>query len=118
MSITLLKIPLNDTYYIKQGDTIEAIQFEFGAEDDIDLEAVGVSIKMQIYDGTRKIIDISNGNGITITGTKTFEIDKVEKEDNTFPFGTFLGDLEITDGDGDRFTYTNVQYTIIKEYTR
>lgn len=116
MSIPLLKIPLNDTYYIKQGDSIGAIEFEFGASDDIDLTADGVVIKMQVYDGTRRFIDISNGNGITITGVKTFEIDKVVN--NSYPYGKFIGDLEILDGGGDRFTYTNVEYTILKEYTK
>ena len=66
-----------------------------------------------------KIIDISNGNGITILGSKSFTIDEVSKEDSALlPVGSFLGDFEITDTNGKRFTYFRVRYTIEKQYTK
>jgi hypothetical protein len=90
----------------------------FSDDVDIDLTAIGVSIKMQIYNRNQLVLNVSNGNGITIVSARVFEIDKIEKENNNMPVGVSLGDLEITDGDGDRFTYFNVEYTITKQYTR
>ena len=117
MSCAKINIPLNNTYCITQGDTINKITITFSDDEDIDLTAEGVVIKMQIYNGSQRIINVINGDGITIVSERVFEIDKVEKEDNNLPFGTFIGDLEITDGNGDRFTYFKVQYTISKQYT-
>jgi hypothetical protein len=48
---------------------------------------------------------------------KVFEINEVAKEDNTFPSGVLIGDLEITKN-GDRLTYFNVEYTVLKQYTK
>jgi hypothetical protein len=119
MSIQTLKIPIQSADvkpYIKQGDTIPKITLAFDAG--IDLTAVGVSIKMQLYKGNQRVFSIENGSGITIINALTFEIDEVAKENNTFPEGSLIGDLEVTDTDGKRFTYFNVEYTIIKEFTR
>ena len=112
--IQTLKVPFEGTY-IKQGDTINRILFTADPLDPIVL--TGATIKMQLYNGAQKVFDISVGSGITILTAKSFQIDKVEKEDNLFNAGTFLGDLESTKN-GDRLTYFNVEYTVIKEYTK
>lgn len=102
MAIEKLSIPFGDTY-IKQGDTIPKITFTFDATDNIDLSAVGVEIKMQTYKGYQKVMDF---------------IDEISKDDNIYPYGVLKGDLEILDGNGKRFTYFDVEYTITKEYTK
>ena len=112
-----LNIPIGNTQII-QGDTIPSILFEFDPTDNINLSLPNVQIKMQIYLVNTKIIDISNGNGITILTDKSFKIDEVSKENNNFPTGKHLGDLEITDTNGKRFTYFRVQYNVDKQYTR
>ena len=118
MAIETIEFPARG--YIKQGDTIPKKIFTFSGDDSagIDLTAEGVSIKMQIYNRSEKIIDVSVGNGITIVSAKVFEIDAVSADDNNLPYGKFLGDLEVTDANGVRITYFNVQYTIIKQYTK
>ena len=113
----ILRIPIGNTNIV-QGDTIPEILFEFDTLDDINLQLPNVSIKMQIFNNSDKIIDISNLNGITILTQKSFKINEVSKENNNLPTGNFLGDLEITDTNGKRFTLFRVQYSIIKQYTR
>ena len=100
--------------YIKQGDTIKQLEFSFAATDDIDL--TGSTIKMQLYQGSSKVFDVSNGNGITIVDSKSFNIDQVDEND--FPHGELKGDLEIKLSNGDILTYFNVIYTILEQYTR
>lgn len=112
--IQTIKIPFGANY-IKQGDTIPKILFTFDAGDDIDL--TGATIKMQLYYDKKQVFAIETGAGITIVSAKVFEIDEVAKEDNTFPSGVLIGDLEITKG-GDRLTYFNIEYSIIKQYTK
>ena len=113
----ILKIPIGNSSIV-QGDTIPEVLFEFDPTDNIDLSLLNVSIKMQIYNNAEKIINISNLNGITIINNKSFKINEVSKENNNLPVGNFLGDLEITDTNGKRFTYFRVQYSIIKQYTK
>ena len=115
MGIQTLNIPIGDTY-IKQGDTIPKITFTFDAGDPIDLTTVGTEIKMQILYRKEAFIDLAVGSGITIVSDKVFEIYEIDKADNTYPCGKHLGDLEITIN-GDRFTYFDVEYTIIEQYT-
>ena len=113
-----LNIPIGNTS-ITQGDTIPEILFEFDTIDNIDLSLPNVSIKMQVYNQNNKIIDVSNLNGITIINDKSFKINEVSKENsNELPVGSFMGDLEITDTNGKRFTYLKVKYTISKQYTK
>lgn len=114
MSITLLKIPFEGEY-IAQGDTISKTSFEV-VEDGLDLTEA--TIKMQIYNGSQIVIDVENGSGITVIDSTHFEIDQVEAEDNNLPVGCFRGDLEITDSNDVTFTYTRVEYSVIKAYTR
>lgn len=116
-NIATLKIPISNTAnptYIKQGDTVPKIVFTFSDDDDIDLTTS--TIKMQIYNGSKAIIDITNDSGITVVSSKVFEIDEITAND--FPYGKFLGDLEITDANDKRFTYMNVEYTILQQYTK
>ena len=118
MSIQTLKIPIQSTTvkpFIKQGDTISKITMTF-TEAGLDLTTS--TIKMQIYNGSIKIIDISNGNGITVNSSTVLEINEVSASNNNLPVGCFLGDFEITDSAGNKKTYFNVQYNIIKQYTR
>lgn len=113
----ILNIPIGHGH-ITQGDTISEILFEFESGADINLLAQGVDIKMQIYNNNVKIIDIAVTRGITILSETSFKIDEVPKDQNNLPFGSFMGDLQITDGEGKRFTYFRVKYTIEKQYTR
>ena len=113
----ILNIPIGNTQII-QGDTIPEILFEFDPTDNIDLSLPNVSIKMQVYNSSNKILDVQNGNGITILTNKSFKINEISKENNNFPTGSHLGDLEITDTNGKRFTYFRVQYNIEKQYTK
>ena len=62
MSIPVLKIPTKG--YIKQGDTISKKTVTFGGDYSGNLTTA--TIKMQIYNGNTKIIDITNGSGITV----------------------------------------------------
>ena len=112
-----LNIPIGNTQII-QGDTIPEILFEFDPTDNINLSLPNVSIKMQIYNQNNKILDIQNGNGITILTSKSFKINEISKENNNFPTGSHLGDLEITDTNGKRFTYFIVKLNIYKQYTK
>ena len=112
MSIPVLKIPAKG--YIKQGDTIPKVTVKFS--DGYNGNLTTATIKMQIYHVNTKIIDVSNGDGITVIDSGEFEIDEMPK--NNLPVGTILGDLEVTESNGDRTTYFNVAYTIIKQYTR
>ena len=117
--IQTLKIPITTTAnqtYIKEGDTIPKITFTFGASDVIDLTTS--TIKMQVYNGSTRLIDVSSGSGITILSEKVFKIDEISATNNNMPSGKFLGDLEIQDSNGKRFTYFNIEYTIIKQYTK
>jgi len=118
MSIDILKIPIQSSTvkpYIKQGDTIPKITITIT---ELGLDLTTATIKMQVYNGATRIIDISNTNGITVISSTVLEIDEVSASDNNLPDGSFIGDFEITDASGDRKTYFNVEYTIIKQYTR
>ena len=118
-NIPTLKIPIStdeNPTYIKQGDTIPKIVFTF-TDVAIDLETVGTEINMQVYYLGELIIDNSIGDGITVLSQNSFQIDEVSKEMNDYPFGTMIGDLEIT-LNGSRFTYMDVEYTVIKQYTK
>jgi hypothetical protein len=116
--IETLKIPIqSDTVkpFIKQGDTIGKIKMTI-TELGIDLRTS--TIKMQVYNGSTRIIDVSDGDGITVISSTVLEIDEVSASNNNLPVGCFMGDFEITDASGERKTYFNVEYTIIKQYTR
>lgn len=120
--IPTLKIPIKG--YIKQGDTIPKKTVVFGGDWSDDLTSNHI-IKMQIYNGNTKIIDISSSagvGGITIIDANTFEIDEIVS--NNLPVGCFKGDLQIEKYDDFAFdpinitTYFNVEYTVIREYTK
>tara|TARA_R110002020_G_scaffold334555_4_gene549828 strand:+ start:4282 stop:4620 length:339 start_codon:yes stop_codon:yes gene_type:complete len=111
MSIPILKIPIEG--FIKKGDTIPKIRISFS--DDYIGNFETSTIKMQVYNGNEKIIDVSNGNGITVIDSSTLDIDKIQSND--FPIGNFKGDFEVTESNGDKTTYFNIEYTVIKQYT-
>ena len=118
MGIEIIKIPIQTSTvkpYIKQGDTIPKWEIEFGVDDGVDL--IGTTIKMQIYWNKNKVIDVSNGKGITINSALKLTVDERSKSSSILPVGTSKGDLEITDVAGRRVTYFDVHYTIIKHYT-
>lgn len=118
MDLPILELPIQSErrkFYMIEGDTIDAIPFSFDVGDSIDL--TGATIKIQLYLKSNKTLDINTTSGITITGTKSFEIDKIEKENNNLKPGEHFGDLEITDSAGDRLTYIRVKLTITKQYT-
>ena len=112
MSISKLKIPFENEY-ILQRDTVSKTTFTF-SDEDIDLTTSQIS--MVIKDGDNKIINVSEGNGITVISSKIFEIDEIPKENNNLPIGSFEGDLKIIDSNGVRFTYMRVEYTIIEKF--
>jgi len=117
MAVPILQIPIQSETvhpYIKQGDTIPKISLSIP-----ELDLSGASIKMKLYspDGVRKVLDISNGNGITIINSTNFEIDEITAANNTLPAGQLKGDLEITLQDETKKTFCDVEYTIIKDYT-
>ena len=120
MGIATVEIPIqSDTVkpYIKQGDTINKIVFTFDGGDDVNI--TGSTIAMKLFAGNgNEVFSITNVNGITIINNKEFEIDEVAKEDNNFPIGKLIGDVEITELDATRKTYFNIEYTIIKQYTK
>ncbi len=121
MSIGVWKIPSKG--FIKKGDTIPKKTIVFGGDWNDDLTNNHI-IRMQVYEGNDKIIDIDSTGvlgGITIKSSDTFEIDEVKEND--LPVGTFKGDLQVEKYEDFAFdpievkTYMNVQYTIIEEYT-
>lgn len=121
MSIPVLKIPI--VGFIKQGDTIPKITVSLGDDFEDDLTSLHI-VRMQVYDGNDAVINISSApsGGITIIDANTFEIDEVVQND--LPIGTLKGDLQIekyTEFGFDPInitTYFNVEYTIIKDYTK
>ena len=118
MSIETLKIPIQSSTvqpFIKQGDTIGKVTITIT---ELGIDLTTSTIKMQIYDGSTKVIDVTNGSGITVLSANVLEIDEVSASNNNLPVGTFKGDFEVTQADGERKTYFNVEYTIIKQYTK
>ena len=114
-NIPTYKIPSKG--YIKQGDTISKKTVTFGGDYSGDLTTA--VIKMQIYSGATKVIDITNGSGITVISSNVFEIDEVSGSNNNLPYNQpLIGDLQITEADGIVTTYFNVEYNVIKEYTK
>ena len=113
MGIQVVNIPFEGEYIVT-GDTISKTSVEV-IEAGLDLTTA--TIKMQVYNRSTPIIDVSVGSGITVVSSTVFEIDEVAAIDNDLPVGCFEGDLEITDASGVRFTYFRVIYSIQKQYT-
>lgn len=117
MSVPTIKIPNVSggcNAFIKQGDTINEIVLEF----DTGVDLTTSTIKMQVFNGSNKVYDVSNGNGITVNSALKMTIDEVSASDNNFPVGNSIGDLQITDVNGKVNTYCNFEYKISEEYTR
>ena len=123
MAVETINIPIQSSTvkpFIKQGDTIDAYEIDI-IEAGLDLTTC--EIKMQLYNNSRMVMDISTGNGITILSATTFQIDTYNAAQNNLPEGVSTGDLEVTlPAVGAlppvRTTYFNMAYTITKQYTR
>lgn len=126
MSIPTIHIPISSNScrpFIKQGDTIPAIEWNMGSSFSEDLTENHI-IRMQLYVKGNRVVNISSlpSGGITITGAKTFEIDEVVEND--YPAGKMNGDLQIeryTDFGFDPVevrTYANIEYRVEEEYTK
>lgn len=109
--------------FIKQGDTIPVIQFDLSPEFTDDLTMLHI-VRMQLYNKSKKVLDLTSeaNAGITITGATTFEINKISEND--LPVGTLKGDIQIEKYSSFGFaptdvnTYFNIEYTIVKQYTK
>lgn len=112
--IEILRIPFRGEF-IMEGDTILKTVFRATANEFPDLTAS--SIKLQLYFNKSKVLDLSNGNGITIDSATQFTIDQLDADDNNLPAGVSRGDLEITDGNGVKKTYYIIEYEILKQST-
>lgn len=126
MSIPLLIIPpqgKNCEPFIKQGTTIPEIPFDMSPEFDGDLRSNHI-VRLQLYKDGKKVLDISSvqDGGITITGEKTFKINKIIEND--FPIGDLMGDLiieEYVDLNEEPINitpYCNVKYVINELYSK
>lgn len=126
MSIPILKVPLTTSScqpYIKQGNTISAITWDMGDTFDEDLQVLHI-IRMVLKKGSQIVLDIDSSykGGITITGARTFEINKIPEND--LPCGISKGDLQIERYSDfafdpvDVFTYANVEYYIEEQTTK
>lgn len=121
MIIPVVNIPVKGCIVI--GDTVDEITVTLGGDFSDDLRTNHI-IRMQVYQGNNAFIDIDStgGNGITITGAKTFTINEVVQ--NNFPEGSFKGDLQIEKYEEFAFdpisvkTYFRVKYNTAKEYTK
>ena len=113
MSVQILKIPFEGEF-IKEGDTIGETVLDITDAGDL----LTSNVKMQLYDKSRRVIDIGNGNGITVNTSTRLTIDEVPFSDNNLSEGVYVGDFEITDSSGIRKKYFNIEYTIVKGYTK
>ena len=120
MGIQTIKIPLQSATvkpYIKQGDTIPAWS-PSATNWGFDLTAETTLINMQLYSDKQQVGNYSKGNGITVINATTFRVDEIET--NNFPIGCLKGDLEIRwveNGKNITFTFFNLEYEIIRQYT-
>lgn len=114
---TVIRIPFEkpgENYHIYQYDTIEEITGGFDDTDPINL--TGATIKLIIFDGRNKILNLTseNNGGITIIDNKNFVIDEIPKEENNLPFGVFHGYFIITYANSKRKTLFEVIYTVTR----
>jgi len=96
-----------------QGDTIPKITITSSDFPDLTTS----TIKMQVYNGKHRFIDISDSSGITVLSATSCEIDEVPAVSNNYPDGVHYGDFQVEDSIGNRITYFRVRYTIQKQYT-
>lgn len=117
---------MSETLYIPiQTDTYKPVISERTTIDEITLTITGLGIDlltsdifMQIKDGSKNLIDISVGNGITVDSSTVMKIDQVEAIDNPFKAGCFKGDLLIRDNVSKVVKLFNVEYKIESTTTR
>ena len=113
--LEILKIPF-ECEYIVQGNAISKTVFRI-VDNPLGLDFTTDIVEICVKNGNQKLIDIKTGDGITVNSATEFEIDEVPATENNFPHGKFIGDFDILkDGlEENRFTYSRVQYTIIKK---
>ena len=113
-----LNIPIQtDTYkpVISERTTISKITLTIT---DLGIDLLTSDVYMQVKDGSRVLIDITNGSGITINSSTVLEIDQVEAVDNPFKEGCYTGDFLIKDNANKIDKFFNVKYHIEKTITR
>lgn len=113
--IETIRIPF-DGEFIMEGDTILPTVFTATSSEFPDLTSS--TVKLQLYYHGNKVLDLYNGNGITIDSATQFTLDQLEADENNLPSGVSRGDLEITDGNGVRKTYYIIEYKILKQSTK
>lgn len=113
--LPILQIPPASTNScIVQGDTIPEVLISAPEFPDLTTS----TIKMQLYSGNKKVLDIQNGSGITVDSSTQFTIDEIPGSENNFPEGKIEGDVEITDSNGFVKTYFRIAYIISKQFTK
>lgn len=114
----ILNIPIQtDTYkpVISERTTIPEITLTITG---LGIDLLTSDIFMQVKDGSKVLIDITNGNGITVDSSTVMKIDQVSATDNPFKAGCFKGDLLIQDVVNKVDKLFNVKYNIEKTVTR
>lgn len=96
--------------YISEGDTIFELPINFKEGYDGDLTTA--SLEWVLFEGNTKILDLSEGNGLTVTSPTTFVVDEINP--NPLPAKTFKGYFRITEADGKGRKIWNLKYTISK----
>jgi hypothetical protein len=113
-----LNIPIQtDTYkpVISERTTISKITLTITG---LGIDLLTSDVYMQVKDGSRVLIDVTNGSGITINSSTVLEIDQVEAADNPFKAGSYGGDFLIKDNVNKVDKFFNVKYNIEKTTTR
>lgn len=114
----ILNIPIQTEDYkpvISERTTIPKITLTIT---NLGIDLLTSNIFMQVKDGSKVLIDITNGNGITILSSTVMEIDEVSANENPFKAGCFDGDLLIQDVVNKVDKLFNVKYNIEKTVTR
>lgn len=112
--LEILDIPIQSESVkpvLVKGDTIDAVVIESETFPNLTTSTVDI----EIYNYKNKLLDFTNGSGITIDSATQFTIDEISKENNILPEGTSIGDVRITDANGKRKTYLRIRYTVLKE---
>jgi len=114
----ILNIPIQtDTYkpVISERTTIPQITLTITG---LGIDLLTSDIFMQVKDGSKVLIDITNGNGITVDSSTVMKIDQVSATDNPFKEGCFKGDMLIRDNVSEITKLFIVKYTVEATTTR
>jgi len=98
------------------GDTFESFQIVL-KENSTPINLTGASIRIHFKLRNKNTLQLSNGNGITITNPTqgTFVIDTINRLD--LEPGLHLGDLEITFANNVRTTYCRIKLNVLADIT-